>query len=61
MSVCPPEQGAEALFGNHDENLRFLEDNLKVRIKTHGAELLVDGSDRRRRRSSARSSTSSAR
>src|SRR3972149_6973323 len=30
--VAVPERGAEALFGNHDENLRFLEDTLKVRI-----------------------------
>jgi phosphate starvation-inducible protein PhoH/intein/homing endonuclease len=38
-----PEKGAEALFGNHDENLRFLEDKLKVRIRTQGSELSVDG------------------
>jgi phosphate starvation-inducible PhoH-like protein len=41
--VALPEKGAEALFGNHDENLRFLEDKLKVRIKTQGSELSVDG------------------
>jgi phosphate starvation-inducible PhoH-like protein len=41
--VSVPERGAEALFGTHDENLRFLEEQLKVRIKTHGAELLVEG------------------
>jgi len=38
-----PEKGAEALFGNHDENLRFLEDRLKVRIRTQGSELSIDG------------------
>src|SRR5687767_2049136 len=38
-----PERGAEALYGNHDENLRFLEDALKVRIKTSGTELMVEG------------------
>jgi phosphate starvation-inducible PhoH-like protein len=38
-----PEKGAEALFGNHDENLRFLEDKLKVRIRTQGSELSVEG------------------
>jgi phosphate starvation-inducible PhoH-like protein len=38
-----PERGAEALFGTHDENLRFLEQQLKVRIKSHGAELVVEG------------------
>jgi phosphate starvation-inducible PhoH-like protein len=43
--VAVPERGAEALYGTHDENLRFLEDNLKVRIKNSGAELLVEGSE----------------
>ena len=38
-----PERGAEALFGNHDENLRFLEDTLKVRIRTQGSELSIEG------------------
>jgi phosphate starvation-inducible protein PhoH and related proteins len=40
-----PEKAAEALFGNNDENLRFLEQNLKVRIKTAGTELIVEGTD----------------
>ena len=47
-----PEKGAEALFGNHDENLRFLEDNLKVRIRTAGLRALRRGPAARRRRSS---------
>jgi len=38
-----PEKGAEALFGNHDENLRFLEDTLRVRIRTQGSELSIEG------------------
>jgi phosphate starvation-inducible protein PhoH and related proteins len=41
--VAVPERGAEALFGTHDENLRFLEEQLKVRIKSHGSELVVEG------------------
>src|SRR5207249_2665559 len=41
--IAIPERGAEALFGTHDENLRFLEETLKVRIKTQGSELIVDG------------------
>ncbi|HUG53556.1 MAG TPA: PhoH family protein [Vicinamibacteria bacterium] len=41
--VALPETAAETLFGNRDENLRFLEDNLKVRIKNDGAQLVVDG------------------
>ena len=36
--VALPEAAAETLFGNRDENLRFLEDNLKVRIKNDGAD-----------------------
>jgi phosphate starvation-inducible protein PhoH and related proteins len=46
--VSLPEKAAEALFGNHDENLRFLEQNLKVRIKTAGSELIVEGTDEQR-------------
>jgi phosphate starvation-inducible PhoH-like protein len=38
-----PERGVEALFGNHDENLRFLEGNLGVRIKNEAQALLVEG------------------
>jgi len=41
--VTVPERGAEALYGTHDENLRFLESTLKVRIKSHGSELVVEG------------------
>jgi phosphate starvation-inducible PhoH-like protein len=41
--VALPEKGAESLFGNHDENLRFLEEKLKVRIRTQGSELSVEG------------------
>jgi phosphate starvation-inducible protein PhoH/intein/homing endonuclease len=44
--IAIPDRGAEALFGTHDENLRFLEDTLKVRIKTNGSELLVEGAER---------------
>ena len=43
--IAVPERGAEALFGTHDENLRFLEDTLKVRIRSHGSELIVEGQD----------------
>jgi len=43
--ITVPERGAETLFGTQDENLRFLEDNLKVLIKSSGAELLVEGEE----------------
>jgi phosphate starvation-inducible PhoH-like protein len=44
--VSVPERGAEALFGTHDENLRFLEEALKVRIRTQGNELTAEGDER---------------
>jgi phosphate starvation-inducible PhoH-like protein len=43
--VAVPERGAEALYGTHDENLRFLESALKLRIKNHANELLVEGDE----------------
>ena len=44
--VTVPEKGVEALFGNHDDNLRFLEETLRVRIKNEASELLVEGDER---------------
>jgi phosphate starvation-inducible PhoH-like protein len=38
-----PEEGIETLFGSYDENLRFLESLLNLRIATQGHDLLVDG------------------
>ena len=43
--VPVPEKGAETLFGTQDENLRYLEGALKVRIKGQGSELLVEGAE----------------
>jgi len=43
--VSVPERGVETLFGIHDENLRFLESTFKVRIKTQGNELMVEGDE----------------
>jgi phosphate starvation-inducible protein PhoH and related proteins len=41
--VAVPDEGAEALFGNYDENLKHLETLFNVRIRTSGQELLVEG------------------
>jgi phosphate starvation-inducible PhoH-like protein len=41
--VTVPERGVEALFGNHDENLRFLEESQKVRIRSQADALLIEG------------------
>jgi phosphate starvation-inducible protein PhoH/intein/homing endonuclease len=44
--IAVPERGAEALFGIQDENLRFLEQAFKVRIKNQGQELVIEGDPR---------------
>src|SRR5512139_1541077 len=44
--VSVPDKGQETLFGNQDENLRFLEDTFKVRIKSQGSDLLIEGDER---------------
>jgi phosphate starvation-inducible protein PhoH and related proteins len=41
--VNVPERGVEALFGNHDENLRFLEESQRVRIRSQPDALVVEG------------------
>jgi phosphate starvation-inducible PhoH-like protein len=44
--VTVPERGVEALFGTHDENLRFLEETLGIRIKNEAQALLIEGDPR---------------
>jgi phosphate starvation-inducible protein PhoH and related proteins len=41
--IAVPEEGIETLFGSLDENLRYLETLLDVRIGTQGHDLLVEG------------------
>ncbi len=43
--IAVPERGVEALFGNHDQNLRHLEEAFGVRIKSQGQELLIEGEE----------------
>jgi phosphate starvation-inducible PhoH-like protein len=38
-----PAEGAESLFGTYDENLKHLEGQFGVRIRTTGSELIVEG------------------
>jgi phosphate starvation-inducible protein PhoH and related proteins len=38
-----PDVGAESLFGTYDENLKHLEGQFTVRIRTTGNELIVEG------------------
>jgi phosphate starvation-inducible PhoH-like protein len=41
--ITVPEEGIETLFGSYDENLKHLESQFNVRIRTQGHELLVEG------------------
>jgi phosphate starvation-inducible PhoH-like protein len=41
--ITVPDEGAESLFGTHDENLKLLEAQFAVRIRTNGHELIVEG------------------
>jgi phosphate starvation-inducible protein PhoH and related proteins len=41
--IAVPDEGIETFFGSYDENLRNLETLFKVRIRTDGHELLVEG------------------
>src|SRR5215467_6791628 len=38
-----PPEGAESLFGAYDDNLKHLEGQFTVRIRTTGSELIVEG------------------
>src|SRR3954470_20349042 len=41
--IAVPEEGIETLFGSYDENLKHLESQFGVRIRTQGHELLIEG------------------
>ena len=43
--VTVPVRGVETLFGTQDENLRFIEGALKVRIRNDGADLVIEGDE----------------
>ncbi len=43
MKIPVPEEGIETLFGSRDENLKQIERQFDVRIRTGGNELLVTG------------------
>src|SRR6266849_6282159 len=43
LKIQIPEEGAESLFGTYDENLKQLETQFGVRIRTTGKELIVEG------------------
>src|SRR6476659_5745158 len=41
--VSVPDEGAESLYGTYDENLKQLEGQFSVRIRTNGHEVIVEG------------------
>jgi phosphate starvation-inducible PhoH-like protein len=41
--ITIPDEGVESLFGTYDENLKQLEGQFGVRIRTNGHELIVEG------------------
>ena len=41
--ITIPDEGVESLFGPYDENLKHLEGQFGVRIRTNGHELIVEG------------------
>jgi phosphate starvation-inducible PhoH-like protein len=43
MELTLDEQGSHTLFGNHDENLRMLEEEYGVKISSRGNEIFVKG------------------
>jgi phosphate starvation-inducible PhoH-like protein len=42
------EKGAHALFGNHDQNLRTIEDAFDVKISSRGNEIFISGASENR-------------
>ena len=52
MELTLDEQGTHTLFGNHDENLRMLEDAFDVKISSRGNEIFVAGAPDERRAAS---------
>ncbi|HSY49172.1 MAG TPA: PhoH family protein [Thermoanaerobaculia bacterium] len=43
MELTLDDEGTHTLFGNHDENLRMLEDEFDVKISSRGGEIFVNG------------------
>ncbi|MCI0337451.1 MAG: PhoH family protein [Acidobacteria bacterium] len=45
MKITLPERGLEALFGPYDQNIKYLESLLSVRVGGRGGELIVEGDE----------------
>ena len=59
--ISIPDEGVESLFGTYDENLKQLESQFGVRIRTAGNEMIVEGERGGRGARRAGRSTSSRR
>src|SRR5436305_1858755 len=46
MELTLDDEGTHTLFGNHDENLRMLEDAFGVKISSRGNEIFVTGAEK---------------
>jgi len=46
MELTLDDEGTHTLFGNHDENLRLLEDEFDVKISSRGNEIFVNGAEK---------------
>jgi phosphate starvation-inducible PhoH-like protein len=46
MELTLDDEGTHTLFGNHDENLRMLEDAFNVKISSRGNEIFVNGAEK---------------
>ena len=45
MKITLPERGLEALFGPYDQNIKYLESLLSVRVVGRGGELTIEGDE----------------
>jgi phosphate starvation-inducible protein PhoH and related proteins len=45
LKITLPEQGLESLFGPYDQNIKYLESLLSVRVGGRGSELIVEGDE----------------
>jgi phosphate starvation-inducible PhoH-like protein len=46
MELTLDDEGTHTLFGNHDENLRLIEDEFGVKISSRGNEIFVNGAEK---------------
>ncbi|MBK9314262.1 MAG: PhoH family protein [Acidobacteria bacterium] len=45
LKITLPEHGLESLFGPHDQNIKYLESLLSVKVGGRGADLIIEGDE----------------